>query len=101
MNSALCGRPKDVPTRKAGAKLLHFPDIHKKKRNYFQTVSHLWGYWEPESYQNTNPEGKQKLSPLSQAGSIPKGLYGLFYRHLFLFLHSEELDDVAYDDAML
>lgn len=41
--SASAGCQKGMPTRKAGAKLLHFPDIRKKKRNYFQTVSNLRG----------------------------------------------------------
>jgi len=44
--SASAGRRNGVPTRKAGAKLLHFPDIRKKKRNYFQTLSTLSGILE-------------------------------------------------------
>jgi len=58
--SASAGRRNGVPTRKAGAKLLHFPDIRKKKRNYFQTLSNL------------PPTAKCLLSPLRYE-SIPMG----------------------------
>ena len=91
MNSALCGRPKDVPTRKAGAKLLHFPDIRKKKHNYFQTVSTLSGILGRAS--------TITIEPAQKAGSSSKGLLRLLFCGLLLALQCEEPDEVACNDA--